>query len=302
MDIEEVRKKKEKEEELRKQRETMQAKQRYHRNVTEQRLVVYGYLRETRDELNVFVSSDIAEIVRNFCRICDLQNLIEARKYSVTVGKNLDDELLIMEALCNQYDSAVFDEILSSYNNRSGESQSVTSQFLRIAMQNRNEFMVTRLLGHWRTICIRDEDRVLRYLLSQAIENKMYKVAALLLSASMVKYIEFEPRPQCLWKALKGRDENMIQLVLNGLKRVKTRRYRFVCDEAFRECIKMDQLECAQTIVEQQWHSPSLADYALAEKYEGAIYFWLRHRRQSSLCDQYSILIDAGTAATTCYG
>ena len=81
--------------------------------------------------------------------------------------------------------------------------------------------------------------------------------------------------------ALKKRDYKMVEIVLKGLKRKKN--YYSVCDDVYNECIKIDHIECAQSVVEQSWHTQTQEDYDLTERYYGGMHFWLLQRSSGSM-------------------
>ena len=267
-------------------------------------MVVDGFVRECEMTLDILMPSEIGIMVGHFCvEIATLGELLSAKKYAATLGKaeeqNVDQS--IIETICKREgsnsdldkkeDEAVM-EVLSQYNRMDPCSDVMLLQLARISMYLSNENVLQMIIKQWIKIQnvlldIHKESPFMREILIYGVNNKLYHTVNSLFGDKWIEYMAFVPRPICLLDALKRRDNKMVDIVLNGLKRKKN--YYFVCDDVFKECIKIDHIECAQTVVEESWHIPTERDYELAQRYYGAIHFWLLQRSSGSIHAMYNI-------------
>eukprot|EP01083_Nonionella_stella_P097789 274898_1 len=255
---------------------------------------VFSYIYGVERSTDVSVPPCIAHLVGNYYGLetAELTHLVAARKYALTIGEHVDIECNIVERACENTElsreqKVALNAVFSGYDEMNATADAVFSQFARIAINSGKESLLKLIIYQW--VYLQRDDRLERYkdsellrdILVYAVNNRLYDTCELILSDGVLEYVMFAPRPQCLLDALKQRDDRIIMMILNGLGKVK--QYSFVCDDAFKECIKMDHLQGAQCLVERKWHVPTQNDYQLAERYYGAIHIWLMQRSSASL-------------------
>ena len=140
--------------------------------------------------------------------------------------------------------------------------------------------ILCKIIGHRVQSFTRNRQyKVLRDLLCYGAKQELINLCRFLLDDGYREFIEFEPRPQCLLNALKTRNEKIIKVILNGLINIK--HFYFVCDDVFKECIKIDDIHRARILIEHFRYIPKQKDYHLANKYNQAMHIWLQQRAQS---------------------
>eukprot|EP01083_Nonionella_stella_P180146 641620_1 len=232
-------------------------------------MAVFAYIHDVERSFGLSVPPCVGDLVVSYCdrRIEELATY--AKKHAIQVSKRM------------------VNDILDQYDDMNRTTDGILLQFARIAMHSGKESVLKLIIDQWVQLQMKcrcetyKDSELLRETLIYAANNRLYETCQLILSDTVLKYVMFRPRPQCLLDALKQRDDAMVMIILNGLSKVKD--YSFVCDDVFKECIKSDRLECAQYLVEQKWHSPTQNDYQLAERYYGGIHIWLLQRSTASM-------------------
>ena len=238
---------------------------------------------------------DIKLLVYAYCaNIIMIHLVIESRNRVQLMVNNLKGKKSICYAVCRMGDTKevnlkAFDaaetlidslEQVKSYS----ELDAILTQLASVAMNLGNKKGLNIVKDQWYKFQENDvlnnykESGFLREIMNYGVDNAFYEIVESLFHEDKVEYLRIEARPKCLLDALKKRDYKMVDILLDGLKKIEN--YRFVCDDVFKECVRIDHIECAQAVVEQGWYNPTKADCELAAKYYGAVYVWLLQRME----------------------
>ena len=251
-------------------------------------ILVDGYTQEASVSLDYIIPKCIRVLIGNFYGLVSAE-VFEKCLLNITVRNDAD--LKIFDSICRKIGPEwngedMINDMLNSLTKMDYIAKTKLLIFARLAINQFQSGVVKLVIKRWIELATSQqknvaESSILMEILILGVNDGFHQIVELIFSDEYLDYIIFKPRPEFLLNALRKRDDKMIKIVLKGMGRKKN--YFFVCDDVFKECVKMDHIECVQFIIEHGWFKPKEYHLKLAQRYYGAIHVWLSQRRDESI-------------------